>query len=208
MSEKMYNEQEQFWEGQFGDDYIERNCDEQIIASNAVLFAKILSRIGMDISSILELGCNIGNNLVGISKIMPNVSLHGVEINAKALAHLEGLNLCKTYHSSIKAFSSGHLFDLVFTKGVLIHIPPVDLPEVYKKMYELSSKYILMIEYYNQRQLEINYRGHTERLWKRDFAGEMMDLYPNLTLVDYGFEYHRDKCFPQNDDMTWFLLRK
>jgi spore coat polysaccharide biosynthesis protein SpsF len=26
-------------------------------------------------------------------------------------------------------------------------------------------------------------------------------------LVDYGFAYHRDPAFPQ-DDITWFLLEK
>jgi spore coat polysaccharide biosynthesis protein SpsF len=35
----------------------------------------------------------------------------------------------------------------------------------------------------------------------------MMDKYSNLKLVDYGFVYHRDYQFPQ-DDMNWFLLEK
>lgn len=39
-------EQEQFWSGEFGDEYIERNNNEICIASNIKLFAKILSRIG------------------------------------------------------------------------------------------------------------------------------------------------------------------
>jgi hypothetical protein len=44
-------------------------------------------------------------------------------------------------------------------------------------------------------------------LYKRDFAGEMLDRYPDLQLVDYGFSYHRDQNFPQ-DDANWFLLEK
>ena len=28
-----------------------------------------------------------------------------------------------------------------------------------------------------------------------------------IQLVDYGFAYHRDKSFPQ-DDISWFLLEK
>jgi len=35
----------------------------------------------------------------------------------------------------------------------------------------------------------------------------MMDTYPDLKLVDYGFIYHRDTQFPA-DDLTWFLLKK
>ena len=36
---------------------------------------------------------------------------------------------------------------------------------------------------------------------------EIMDLYPMMKLVDYGFVYHRDPVF-KGDDYTWFLLEK
>jgi hypothetical protein len=35
----------------------------------------------------------------------------------------------------------------------------------------------------------------------------MLNKYPDLQLVDYGFVYHGDANFPQ-DDVTWFLLEK
>ena len=38
-------------------------------------------------------------------------------------------------------------------------------------------------------------------------AGEILDRYPSLQLVDYGFAYRRDPNFPQ-DDITWFLMEK
>ena len=41
------------------------------------------------------------------------------------------------------------------------------------------------------------------RLFKRDFAGEMLDRFSDLRLVDYGFRYHRDPAHPA-DDLTWF----
>jgi spore coat polysaccharide biosynthesis protein SpsF len=92
-------------------------------------------------------------------------------------------------------------------KGVLIHINPDMLQVVYEKLYESSSKYILVCEYYNPAPVTINYRGHEDRLFKRDFAGELMEKYTDLTLIDYGFAYKRDPSFPQ-DDITWFLLSK
>jgi spore coat polysaccharide biosynthesis protein SpsF len=55
--------------------------------------------------------------------------------------------------------------------------------------------------------MEINYRGNTGKLFKRDFAGEIMEKYKDLELVDYGFIYHRDNIFA-GDDFTWFLLEK
>jgi spore coat polysaccharide biosynthesis protein SpsF len=53
----------------------------------------------------------------------------------------------------------------------------------------------------------VEYRGYKARLFKRDFAGEMLDKYRDLSLLDYGFVYHRDPNFPQ-DDVNWFLLEK
>jgi spore coat polysaccharide biosynthesis protein SpsF len=35
----------------------------------------------------------------------------------------------------------------------------------------------------------------------------MLEKYPDLKLIDYGFCYKRDPAFPQ-DDVTWFLLGK
>ncbi|MGE5403941.1 MAG: pseudaminic acid biosynthesis-associated methylase, partial [Candidatus Saccharibacteria bacterium] len=66
---------------------------------------------------------------------------------------------------------------------------------------------IIVAEYYNPTPVEIQYRGHANKLFKRDFAGEMMDKYTDLKLVKYGFAYHRDPNFPQ-DDITWMLLEK
>jgi spore coat polysaccharide biosynthesis protein SpsF len=65
----------------------------------------------------------------------------------------------------------------------------------------------LTIEYYSRKADEVLYRGHQGVLFKRDFAGELMDKFGSgLKLIDYGFVYHRD-TFPQ-DDLTWFLLEK
>ena len=66
---------------------------------------------------------------------------------------------------------------------------------------------MLLCEYYNPSPATVTYRGHDNRLFKRDFCGEMHELYPDLALVDYGFAYHADPVFPQ-DDITWFLLEK
>jgi hypothetical protein len=38
--------------------------------------------------------------------------------------------------------------------------------------------------------------GHGRELFKRDFAGEILDQYQDLKIVDYGFVWHRDKVFP------------
>jgi spore coat polysaccharide biosynthesis protein SpsF len=63
----------------------------------------------------------------------------------------------------------------------------------------------MVAEYYNPTPVVVEYRGHKDKLFKRDFAGELMDKYPNLELIDFGFTYHRKGW---NDDINWFLMKK
>jgi pseudaminic acid biosynthesis-associated methylase len=81
------------------------------------------------------------------------------------------------------------------------------LPQVYDKLFGSCGRYFLVADYYNSSLVAIPYRGHTDRLFKRGFAGEIIDRYPQMQLVDYGFAYRSDPNFPQ-DDVTWFLLEK
>jgi len=203
----MATEQEIFWEGGFGDSYISRNQSNALLASNLSLFSKILSR-AEPINSVLELGCNIGMNLIALEALSPKLSINGVDINAKAIQELSENK--KHYNlqqqSIIEPINSSNV-DFAFTKGVLIHINPEKLNFVYDNLYALSSKYICLIEYYNPSPVAIEYRGHQDRLFKRDFCGEMLAKYKDLQLIDYGFGYRNDPIFPQ-DDMTWFLLKK
>lgn len=194
----------EFWAGQFGDDYIERNISDQLFASNLHFFSNVLNSC-TELSSIMELGANIGMNIKALRLLSPNSRLHGVEINKVAFEALSKLD-CIPYNSAIEDFPVNQTYDLVFTKGVLIHIEPRNLEVVYEKMYALSNKYILIGEYYNPSPVELTYRGNEGKLFKRDFAGEILDLYSDLELIDYGFAYKRGP-FPQ-DDITWFLLEK
>jgi len=200
-------EQEVFWEGEFGNDYVDRNRGATLVASNSAFWGRVLGRT-RGVRSVLELGSNIGLNMMAISRLLPSAELSAVEINAKAAAQLRanvpGIDL---HLQSILDFEPTREWDLVFTKGVLIHMNPKSLPSVYELLNRSSSRYILLSEYYSPRPVEVRYRGHAARLFKRDFAGEMLDAFPNLSLADYGFAYHRDAIFPQ-DDQNWFLLEK
>ena len=73
--------------------------------------------------------------------------------------------------------------------------------------YSFSKKYILLSEYYTPTPVIASYMNYENRLFKHDFASEMMDMFPDLSLVDYKSIYHHDPVSP-NDDCTWFLLKK
>jgi spore coat polysaccharide biosynthesis protein SpsF len=199
-------EQEKFWQGDFGNQYVERNVGQPLVAANLALFAKALTRAGR-IESLLELGTNAGNNLQALHQLLPQCELFGVEINASACAQARTLGIGQIWHGSLFDFPRERSFDLTLSKGVLIHLAPELLPAAYAQLYELSQRYILIAEYYNPSPVEVSYRGNSGKLFKRDFAGEMLDCYDDLQLLDYGFAYHRDRQFPV-DDVTWFLLEK
>lgn len=204
----MYNtEQEKFWANEFGTEYIERNKGEQLLASNLNFFSKALQQAG-GIDSCIEFGANIGMNLKALKLLYPSIRLNAIEINENA-ANILGDFIGKdnVYCGSIFENKVETKVQLSLIKGVLIHINPNMLQKVYEQLYNSSEKFILIAEYYNPTPVALNYRGHEDRLFKRDFAGEFLDKYLDTELIDYGFSYRRDPAFPQ-DDITWFLIKK
>lgn len=199
-------EQEVFWEGTFGDEYSKRNSGDELVAQSVAGFSCALKKAER-INTSLEFGSNIGLNERALGILFPGIKMETVEINKKAAEECRKIKNVTVHQESILTFESDKTFDLTFTSGVLIHINPEKLKEVYEKLYRFSHKYILISEYYNPTPVEVTYRGETGKLFKRDFAGEIMDMYPDVDLIDYGFVYHRDKIFP-GDDGTWFLLKK
>ena len=207
MGEKSFlTSQEEFWAGTFGDDYVARNQSATLHGANLALFSKILARTG-PVATVLELGANIGMNLLALRALCPTLEATAVEINASAVQQLKTLPFVTPIAGSLLTAKLPAAFDLTLSKGVLIHIDPEQLPTAYRQLYLHSRRFICVCEYYNPAPMEVTYRGHTGKLFKRDFAGELLDTYPDLRLVDYGFSYHRDPTFPQ-DDMSWFLLEK
>ena len=77
-------EQENFWAGEFGDEYIDRNHNGELIKSNVVLFREIFSHME-NVKSVTEFGCNIGLNLAAIEQLLLRMTLQGYEINQKAI---------------------------------------------------------------------------------------------------------------------------
>lgn len=200
-------EQEIFWAGEFGTEYIQRNQGNALLASNLHFFSQAL-RGARQLTSVIEFGANIGMNLKALKLLYPEMDRHGIEINAVAVQQLaHEIPTGQAYHTSILDFQPSRTWDLVLIKGVLIHLNPDVLPQVYDKLVASAARYVMVAEYYNPVPVAIPYRGHTDRLFKRDFAGELMERHPQLRLVDYGFSYRRDPSFPQ-DDITWFLMEK
>jgi len=187
------------WKGKFGDDYNKRNENPNFLKNNKALFEKM--DIGL-IRNALEFGCGYGYALLGLKSLFPNIHLTGVDINEKAIAVAKSKGI-EAIESPMFEFDIQKQYDFVLTKGMLVCVTEEDIDKAYKLLYDSSCKYICICEYYNPSLVIIDHRGNS--LYKRDY-GKIMDLYPDLKLVNYGFVYHRDE-FPQ-DDCTWFLFEK
>ena len=167
---KYNTDQEEFWAGEFGTNYINRNKGSKLLASNLDFFSKALSQTN-NVNSCIEFGANIGMNLKAINLLYPNIELSAVEINKDAVKELNDLIDSKNvYNNSILEWSPTKKYDLVLIKGVLIHINPDYLQGLYELIYNSTEKYALICEYYNPFPVSVEYRGETDRLFKRDFA--------------------------------------
>lgn len=200
------NEQETFWAGNFGDEYALRNTGSALVASNLCLFARILEH-AQKVHSVVEFGANIGLNLDALHMLLPKASVEAIEINAKATEELARRAWVRTHNCSILEWVPAQQYDLVLCKGVLIHINPEQLSSIYDKLYASTCRYICIAEYFNPSPVAMTYRGHADKLFKRDFAGELLQRYEDLVVTDHGFASRRNPNFPQ-DDINWFLLEK
>ena len=90
-----------FWSGQFGDEYIDRNVSDQLFASNLHFFSNILKSCA-NITSVIELGANVGMNIKALKLLSPGSNLHAVEINESAYNELSKLE-CTAHNRAVAA---------------------------------------------------------------------------------------------------------
>lgn len=163
-----------FWAGDFGDDYTERN---QVDWSLRVpLLQRMIDQTGA--ATFLDVGCNAGWNLLALRKISPDFMMSGIDVNHRALlqAASEGFDVVNCAAKDLPTMDDLQGADMVITSGVLIHVPPVELPDVMRAIVEATGRWVLCIEYDAPTEQMVEYRGHQHRLWRRPFG----ELYERL----------------------------
>lgn len=178
----------ELWSGEFGNDYTNRN---QVDWRARMPFWEMIEQM-TGARSYFEMGCNAGWNLSAIKRQFPDVTVVGNDINEQASnqARAAGLNVINRL--DFKEHVPGK-FELVFTAGVLIHIEPEHLAEVMQALVDKSVRYVLAIEYEADTETIVEYRGHTEKCWKRPYG----ELYKAIGLTqaacgDAGLGF--DRC--------------
>jgi pseudaminic acid biosynthesis-associated methylase len=213
----MKTRQTDFWSGDFGRDYTDRNTMDLEAWNRMYLKNYGTTRYNMNNNflhsfprdfRILEVGSNTGHQLYALQQ-NGFTNLYGIELQfgAASLAQKLRKDIHVVQASGFEIPFEAGSFDLTFTSGVLIHIAPNDLPFIMGEIHRCSSRYIWGFEYYADSMTEINYRGNASVLWKTDHASMFMKSFPDLTLIKKRFyPYINDNELGNADCM--YLLEK
>jgi pseudaminic acid biosynthesis-associated methylase len=187
------------WSGKFGNDYLTRN---RVNWRERVPFWESAIQFCTP-ATVFEFGCNAGWNLLAIQQVSHSIQVHGVDLNAKAVAEARGSGLQNVQpvgpHGIAGLYDAGSM-DLVFTCGVLIHVAPADLERTMRDLMDLSGRYVLAVEYHQEEgEAEVEYRGHKGALWKRNYGKLYQAM--GLTLLAQGPAQGFDDC-------EFYLLEK
>jgi pseudaminic acid biosynthesis-associated methylase len=209
------NTQTREWRGTFGREYAERNqftaagldalYETKYGTTRTALNQRFLKNVPRG-ASILEVGCNLGAQLLSLEH-MGFTNLRGIEINSATAKEAQGrLKYAKVVEASALEipFPASH-FDLVFTSSLLIHIAPSDLPTVMSEIHRCSKTWIWGLEYYAPELMEVPYRGHRDLLWKADYVQLYRKSFPDLELIlEERLPYRTD----ENVDTMFLLARR
>lgn len=201
------NEQQDFWSRKYAQEYIIKNSDFEL-SKGIKAWSKMLERTEQ-ISTLLECGSNIGRNINFLNHVLPETDKSIIELSYEAFKIVtEKYKLDQAFNGTIvDSFFKPEEFDLVYTMGVLIHIHPDHLLDNLKKMYEYSSKYILIGEYFSRTPVMLEYQGEKDKLFKRDFGSYLIQHF-DVKLLDYGFLWGYEYDHSGFDDITYWLFEK
>ena len=194
------NKQQELWKGEFGDTYHQRNSEKD----RYDFWYEVLRGYTMNIESVFEPGAGRGDNLNAIAQFpFGKRRLTGMDINESACKAMEARGLL-AIQGAFPDFNINNQYDLVLTRGFLIHLPLDQVHLALDKIYEMSKRYICLAEYYSPTHRSVSYRNNRQAMWTGDFAGMMMQHYPGISLLRYGFKYWMEG----GDDITYFLMEK
>jgi pseudaminic acid biosynthesis-associated methylase len=194
---------EDLWAGDFGDDYVERN--KAASEGRRPFWADRLAKL--EVTSALEVGCNVGGNLRWLAELLGAQNVAGVDVNETALdvvrSELPGVDVRVATARELPFDDDA--FDLVFTTGVLIHQSPDELPRVMDEIVRCSRRYVLCGEYRADELEEVPYRGQRGALYKQDYGRLYQERFPHLRRLEEGFLPKSEGVW---DDVTYWVFEQ
>ncbi len=193
---------ERLFQGDFGVAYTDRNRD--VDPRKPAFFHELFRLHG--VRRVLECGCNLGLNL-GPAVDDAELDVWGIDIQATAITRARVAMPAGTFVTGSlleMPFRDGW-FDLAFTCGVLIHVPPAGIQQVLAEIHRISRRFILCAEYHDdQSEVAVPWRGQKSALWRRNYGALWQETFPHLELVDHGYRGPGEGF----DRITWHLFGK
>lgn len=191
----------ELWTGDFGNEYTKRQINT--IGARQQMWQMVLPR---NVDSVLEVGANAGLNLEAISEIRA-CDLFATEPNGLARQQLIDAGFCaQVTDDPAHALRYGDSsIDLVFTSGVLIHVPPDRLKASLSEIHRVAKRWIICAEYFAPSEEMIPYRGHVNALWRRDYGSLYLDQFQDLYCNSCLFAWKRMTGL---DNLTVWVFEK
>jgi spore coat polysaccharide biosynthesis protein SpsF len=192
---------ERLFAGEFGAQYTDRNRSTD--PRKPTFFHDLFRR--HNVRRVLECGSNLGLNLTECTRD-PDMEVWGLDIQRRAIREATAMQENGNFvvGSLFELPFRDNFFDLAFTCGVLIHVPPEGLANAVREMHRVSCKYLLCAEYHDEQEVAVPWRGHTNALFRRNYKNVFLDLFPHLEVVDEGYKSAEEGF----DRITWQLFRK
>jgi len=148
MNNCLKNQQEELW-SKCSERTIDRYMSKgsKINNKRTKYLSKFVKENLPDVCSAFEVGLMGGRNLMGLQKYNDIKILGGIDVCAAgvdaAKIHLpDG----KFEHCSVYDMNCDEKFDMVFTMGVMIHIPPDGIDRAIEQIINKAKKYIIHCE--------------------------------------------------------------
>ena len=136
--------------------------------------------------SVLEVGCFGGYNLRHINRLDPSIELTGFDINKKALSYakekLPSINAVNGSLYELTNYFKDNSFDVVFTAGVLIHIPSLNnegtsfIKLAASNIAKVSSNFVFHAEHHGENYTPMPNKAHGNIMSMR-YIHNFNDLY-------------------------------
>ena len=180
-----------WWWHFYADEFYRDQWQHQIFPQHYWLL-RIISQLKP--KNILEAGCGFGRNLKFLIEqgIAPR-RLTGIDFSSHLLRHinLPGVKLQRA--SAQKLPFPANQFDLVFTHGLLMHLPPSQIHLALSELVRVTHHYLVVIEETRKKPGRINHFT-----WAHDYPKLIAAF--NLKILDY--QYHG------KHNLVWYLLQK
>lgn len=121
--------------------------------------------------SVLEVGCGEGQQLEMLNELDFCGPMVGCDINEAAIAKVPDGVVADIVDLP---FKDGE-FDLVFTSGTLIHVPPESLATALAELRRVAKRWVAGYEYWAEKPTDVEWRGRKGVMWKADYPGMLYE---------------------------------